>query len=146
MTKTCENPTCGREFGPRPGRSAADWAARKYCSRVCSGRGTKKAIVDPIKVCENRDCGKEFGPTKGRGAAAWAVRRFCSQKCAMHIRKGTIIEDVAWIIDHDHPESVAKRVGYGKVSDLINKLGRLGANDLAEKLSRNLERYQMGAA
>lgn len=145
--KRCEQAACGREFSPKPGRGHASvWEKRRYCSQSCAGRASAKPIENPVKVCANPDCRKEFGITKGRGPGQWAARRFCSQKCGSYMRTRRLIEDVEWIIDHDHPESVARRVGYSSVDSLVGKLHRNGADALAEKLVRNIKRYRMTTA
>ena len=99
------------------------------------------------KTCEFGECMVQISATPGRSIEEFNRRRFCSTSCAAkfknHAARARLIEDVEWIVDHDHPHSVAKRVGYGKVEDLINKLQRNGRYDLANKLVRNLQRYRM---
>ena len=95
------------------------------------------------KTCQ--ECGVEFGPTRGWDAA-FKARTYCSTQChGAHVKRvsrANLIEDVEWIVDHDHPDSVAERVGYKDGRSLRDRLYDIGEPELAEKLSRNLERYR----
>lgn len=148
--KTCQHAACGREFGPSKTHQGVEFERRKFCSKACyaADASAKWADQAPSKDCEH--CGEEFSAQPGRAGKQWEIRRFCSLSCGSkakaHAIRTHLQEEVAWIVDHDHPESVARRVGYGSVDDLVNKLHRTGAHQLAEKLVRNLERYSMGAA
>ena len=44
-----------------------------------------------------------------------------------------IIEDAEWIIGTDHPESVARRVGYRSTAHLYDALRRWGRQDLVDR-------------
>lgn len=46
-----------------------------------------------------------------------------------------VIEDVEWLLGTDSPASIARRVGYKDVSDLIGRLAnKAGRPDLADRL------------
>lgn len=98
------------------------------------------------KTCDH--CQAVFSRPSKCGPVKWETRRFCSLPCVGRARgaatRAHLISEVAWIVDHDHPESVAKRVGYTNLADLIDKLRRMGAPELAEKLARNRDRYRRG--
>jgi hypothetical protein len=98
------------------------------------------------KTCQN--CGTEFPRPSKTGPASWAARKFCNLTCAGEHRgrmqQQHLHSEVAWIMHHDHPESVARRVGYARVGDLIQSLRRTGAPELADTLARNLDRYTRG--
>ena len=105
---------------------------------------------EETKVCQNTDCGKEFTRTvSARGKKEpmrfWVKRQFCGNSCAnkgrwqVHFRN--LIEDVEWIIGTDHPESIAKRVHYKNAKDLAHILREKGRGDLADRLQREMARY-----
>ena len=98
------------------------------------------------KTCLFSACGRLFGPNPDRPLKDFAKRKFCSVSCASankaEVARMRLIEDVEWIIDHDHPHSVAKRVGYGDVNNLADKLRDNGRGDLSDKLIRGLERWR----
>ena len=48
--------------------------------------------------------------------------------------KAATLEDLEWIIDTDHPERVAARLGYARPEYLIRCLYRWGRMDLAVRL------------
>ena len=48
-----------------------------------------------------------------------------------------VIEDVEWIIGTDSPESIAVRLGYRRLNNLLTALRRWGRADLADRLSPN---------
>lgn len=97
------------------------------------------------KQCENETCDQTYERGRSQAYAAFEKQKYCSKDCADEVRKGHLVEDVAWIVDHDHPESVAKRVGYGSATGLVNKLRKLGEVELADKLAGNIERYTKGS-
>ena len=143
-TKTCQH--CKTVFERRSKASRAEWESRRFCSQSCGNLGHSTPL--PSKVCLNTRCGKTFTKRRKTSSGAWNKQRFCSVGCGSAFRYADhqkhLQEEVAWIVDHDHPESVAKRVGYGKAEDLINKLRRTGAPELADKLARSAERYRLG--
>lgn len=144
-TKECRG--CGQEFRLKRSNGPKELEKRKFCSRECSSLAQSIGIEQqPIKTCANATCGKEFYKPARQGANVWANRKYCCQPCSVEAigraKRERLAEDVAWIVDHDHPHSVAQRVGYGNVDDLINKLHRNGHPQLAEKLVRNLERWR----
>lgn len=98
------------------------------------------------KICEN--CGVEFARTSKTGAEAWETRRFCGNGCHNEQRGREAREhthnEVAWIMDHDHPQSVAERVGWKNIDDLLKYLRNTGAPQLADRLADNLARYEAG--
>ena len=53
------------------------------------------------------------------------------------IRQQAVIEDVEWIIGTDSPESIAVRLGYRRLNNLLTALRRWGRADLADRLSPN---------
>jgi hypothetical protein len=97
------------------------------------------------KRCENGDCGRRYERRTGKSHQAWEEQRFCGRECAAAARRSNVVEEVAWIIDTDYPDSIAKRVGYASVDSLINKLHGLGEHELGNKLTAKVERYRKGA-
>ena len=102
--------------------------------------------MSDTKKCKR--CKAAFQRTGKQSATTWSKRRFCSVGCSNKHRGALahkrLVEDVAWIVDHDHPDSVAKRVGYGTAKDLLSKLRDTGASELADKLARSVDRYKRG--
>lgn len=140
-TKDCR--ACGTTFEIARG-GPHEIARRTYCSRPCAGRRGPAPDLTPKECLQ---CSRQFTKPRGCSVEEWPKRRFCSNSCWGIFRKnetrGRLIEDVSWIVDHDNPHSVAKRVGYGRVEDLINKLSRIGQPELAEKLVRGVERWRV---
>lgn len=99
-----------------------------------------------MKTC--KECGIEFSKPRKTSPSDWAKRRFCTKPCVGAYRRREGQEhlhiEVAWIMDHDNPESVARRVGYRSAADLVSRLRVTGAVELADKLARNVERYRKG--
>ena len=52
-----------------------------------------------------------------------------------------LIEDVEFLLDvREHPEKIARRVGYASLASLIKRLERLGRLDLTHQLRPTPER------
>lgn len=52
-------------------------------------------------------------------------------------RRRAVIEDVTWLTDcHEHPENVARRLGYANADSLAYLLRRWGEPSLARRLGR----------
>ena len=49
-------------------------------------------------------------------------------------RKQHVIEDVEWIIGTDHPDNVARRLGYRSSKCLADQVKLWGRPDLADRL------------
>jgi hypothetical protein len=107
--------------------------------------------MNETKICEAEDCRKEY--TRRRAASGrlepgptFRRRRFCSASCSDLNRESSkrrrVVEDVEFLIGTDYPLSIAKRVGYAKVRSLVRILEAADRVDLAERLSREHERYQ----
>src|SRR5690349_8301651 len=145
MTKTCENTACGREFPLN--RGPVRNAKRRFCSRACSRANqlAEAAVARESKVCGGDDCTTVYFRSRRYSQVEWEKRTYCSSACSLEARKSHIVEDVEWIIDTDHPESIARRVGYSKPENLVNRLRKLGAVELADKLARKIERYRVAA-
>lgn len=68
-------------------------------------------------------------------------RRYCGRDCfhaadraRKTLRRTALIEDLEWIIDVDHPERVARRLGFASPENLSRKLYVWGRPDLAQRM------------
>lgn len=61
-TKPCA--TCGDSFERRPKNSASEWAARRFCSRLCASRGAPPPVRKPAaqRLAEMTDKRPGLGP------------------------------------------------------------------------------------
>lgn len=99
---------------------------------------------EDTKPCQNVDCEKRCVRRKKEPEQLWSKRKYCSAGCAnsrWKVRHDHMIGEVEWIIGTDHPESIARRVGYAHAKDLVTLLREKGRPDLGDKLSRELSRY-----
>ena len=51
-------------------------------------------------------------------------------------RRDLVIEDVEWLAGTDHPDSIARRLGYRNGDSLTKKLRIWGQHDLVARLTR----------
>ena len=52
-------------------------------------------------------------------------------------RREQVIEDVEWIAGFDHPDNIARRLGYRNGVSLVTQLQHWGRYDLAERVTRD---------
>lgn len=63
--------------------------------------------------------------------------RLSDRRAAEQQRRQAVIEDVEWLTDcGEHPENVARRVGYANAANLAVMLDRWGRAGLARRLRR----------
>ena len=87
------------------------------------------------------DCGAEVVIGISRLRAANTVGcRLCAARRSRKNRYAQMIEDLEWILGTDHPESIARRLGYASADALITSLRRAGRDDLADRLMRANQR------
>ena len=97
------------------------------------------------KTCKRSDCGGSIARRSRDTDANWEQRLYCSSNCH-NVQRGRearerLVEDVEWIVDHDNPHSVAKRVGYTNVADLMSRLDDIGHPELSAKLAAGMTRW-----
>lgn len=97
-------------------------------------------------ICQNPACGREIPRDKRLSLVRHMARAFCSLQCNADERKARLADDVAWIVDHDNPINVARRVGWSDPHELLWRLRKNGATAVADKYARSLERYRMEQA
>ena len=51
-------------------------------------------------------------------------------------RRQAVIEDVEWVAGTDHPDNIARRLGYSGGDSLSKQLRNWGQRDLAARLTR----------
>ena len=51
-------------------------------------------------------------------------------------RRDQVIEDVEWLAGTDHPDNIARRLGYRNGDSLTRQLWNWGQRDLAARLTR----------
>ena len=51
-------------------------------------------------------------------------------------RRQAVIEDVEWLAGTDHPDNIARRLGYRNGDSLTKQLWNWGQRDLADRLTR----------
>jgi hypothetical protein len=76
-------------------------------------------------VCSRPDC---YRARKALGV--------CDAHYKAERRRQERIRDIEWIIDTDHPERIAQRLGYERPESLVRTLQRWGRHDLANRLER----------
>lgn len=50
-------------------------------------------------------------------------------------RRDQVIEDVEWIAGYDHPDNIARRLGYSSEHSLTAQLQHWGRHDLATRVT-----------
>lgn len=106
---------------------------------------TKPRVQTPPRTCQR--CGTTYERTNGISPGQFARSRFCSRSCTAAARgfqpsverQGHVIEDVEWLLGTDTPESIANRLGYANLRNLLDLLRRWERRDLAERLIRDRE-------
>ena len=61
-------------------------------------------------------------------------------------RRDQVIEDVEWVAGTDHPDNIARRLGYCDGDSLNKQLRNWGQRDLAARLTRGYRADSRGAA
>ena len=61
-------------------------------------------------------------------------------------RRDQVIEDVEWIAGFDHPDNVARRLGYRNGDSLTKQLWNWGQRDLVARLTRGYRTDRRRAA
>ena len=51
-------------------------------------------------------------------------------------RRDQVIEDCEWLASYDHPDNIARRLGYRNGNSLTKQLWNWGQRDLAARLTR----------
>ena len=51
-------------------------------------------------------------------------------------RRDQVIEDCEWLAGYDHPDDIARRLGYSSEHSLIAQLQHWGRHDLVARLTR----------
>lgn len=121
--KTCE--LCGTEFHRQVGKVCpAAFAKRRFCSNRCSNTWRMRNGF-AAELASRRDPAT-LATNGRRGGAAFAEK--------MHARRAVVIEDVEWIVGTDHPENIARRLGYTNAENLATLLRRWGREDLSARL------------
>ena len=99
------------------------------------------------KECANRRCGAEFPRPKKMTPSDWSKKKYCSPVCRHGIQaneRQDRIDEIRWISKSDHPESIAKRVGYAGVTEMVSAMERAGEFALARHLRAEHARYIQG--
>ena len=61
-------------------------------------------------------------------------------------RRDQVIEDVEWVAGTDHPDNIARRLGYRNGDSLTKQLWNWGQRDLAARLTRGYRTDRRRAA
>lgn len=86
-----------------------------------------------------QQCGAPITRRSDESPAQYARRRVCSRACAAasrHRGRTVVVEDLQWIIGTDHPDRVARRLGYANAHSLARVLHKWGMTELARRLDR----------
>ena len=51
-------------------------------------------------------------------------------------RRDLVLEEVQWLAGYDHPDNIARRLGYSSEHSLTAQLQRWGRRDLAARITR----------
>ena len=51
-------------------------------------------------------------------------------------RRDLVLEEVRWLASYDHPDNIARRLGYSDSDSLTKQLWNWGQRDLAARLTR----------
>jgi len=90
MTKTCQNPACGKELVRRDWERVKDWEKRTTCDRYCFKilkRVEKWKLLEARRKCEV--CDKKLYPTIAKNGKAVAPRTCRSKACMDELRLRT---------------------------------------------------------
>lgn len=98
-SKTCENPTCQKTFGP----STADvnrptkWASRRFCDKTCGNVMAAKAHREGSsgveeKTCRLETCAIVFTRRVGEARSSFAKRKFCGREHAAEYGRSMVTE------------------------------------------------------
>ena len=61
-------------------------------------------------------------------------------------RRDQVIEDCEWLAGYDHPDNIARRLGYRNGDSLTKQLWNWGQRDLAARLTRGYRTDRRRAA
>lgn len=105
MTKTCNNPECGKEFNATHGsqRYCSPECQRRVCNRAFWARKKEAAKLNAPKIEENLIPLKEFAKQKGTDYATVydACRRGTLNTARRDVKKATTTVNIMFVINDE---------------------------------------------